>query len=156
MPEELIHLVDFDDRHRTLKRILGRFGSFDPEVERRVREILQDVEARGDEAVLEYTERFDGVRPASLRISADDLAVAAERVDAELMDVIKDAAAAIRRFHEHQREKSWFVEDGDGVMLGQRVVPMERVGLYVPGGTAAYPSSEIGSASGRTGEGAGQ
>ena len=143
MPEELIQLVDFDDRHRTLKRILGRFGSFDPEVEKRVREILQDVEARGDEAVLEYTERFDGVRPTSLRISADALAGAAERVDAELMDVIKDAAAAIRRFHEHQREKSWFVEDGDGVMLGQRVVPMERVGLYVPGGTAAYPSSVL-------------
>lgn len=143
MPQELIPLVDFEERHRTLSRILGRQGSFDPVVEDRVREILGEVERRGDAAVLDYTEQFDGVRPESLRVSAAALEAAKDRVDPALMGVIEQAADAIRRFHEHQRERSWFVEDGDGVMLGQRVVPMERVGLYVPGGTAAYPSSVL-------------
>ncbi|RMH49223.1 MAG: histidinol dehydrogenase [Bacteroidetes bacterium] len=137
----MMTLVDYRDRHARLQAILGRGASFSPEIDAAVRRILDDVQARGDEAVLDLTERFDGVRPPALRVPASALADAAAAMDPDLRAIIAEAAANIRRFHERQRQNSWFMDDGDGVVLGQRVVPLERVGLYVPGGTAFYPSS---------------
>ena len=107
------------------------------------RAIIAQVRRDGDAALAALTERFDGVRPATLRVPAEALDAALDATDPELRAIIEEAAANIRRFHEQQRERSWFTEDGDGVVLGQRIVPMARVGLYVPGGTAAYPSSVL-------------
>jgi histidinol dehydrogenase len=127
-----------DDR---LDAILSRDATFSDAVDAAVDDILQRVRAQGDDAVLALTERFDGVRPDPVKVPADVLQAADEALDAELRDVITQAADNIRRYHQKQVQESWFTDDGDGVLLGQRVVPMERVGLYVPGGTAFYPSS---------------
>jgi len=127
-----------DDR---LDAILSRDATFSDAVDAAVDDILQRVRAQGDDAVLALTERFDGVRPDPVKVPADVLQAADDALDAELRDVITQAADNIRRYHQKQVQESWFTDDGDGVLLGQRVVPMERVGLYVPGGTAFYPSS---------------
>ena len=137
----MIPIVDYADRAERLEAVLGRSASFSPEVDAAVREILSDVQQRGDYAVLDFTERFDGVRPDGLKMPASALTQAEATMDDELRAVIETAATNIRRYHERQVQESWFMDDGDGVLLGQRVVPMERVGLYVPGGTAFYPSS---------------
>ncbi|CAM3351318.1 histidinol dehydrogenase [Rhodothermus bifroesti] len=138
---ELLPIVAYGSRHERLAAILQRSGTFDPVIEQRVREILEAVRQRGDAALEELTERFDGVRPPSLRVSEAELEAAYAAIDPELKAVLAEAAANIRRFHEHQRRTSWFIEEDDGVVLGQRVLPLERVGLYVPGGRAFYPSS---------------
>ena len=127
-----------DDR---LDAILSRDATFSDAVDAAVDDILDRVRAHGDDAVLALTEQFDGVRPDPVKVPTDALQAADEALDAELRDVITEAADNIRRYHQKQVQESWFTDDGDGVLLGQRVVPMERVGLYVPGGTAFYPSS---------------
>ena len=137
----MLSIVPYADRAERLRAILGRTASFSQDVDAAVHTILEAVRSRGDEAVLECTERFDGVRPASLRVPLESLQEAHDTMDAALREIFERAAANIRRFHERQRQASWFAEDGDGVVLGQRIVPMERAGLYVPGGTAFYPSS---------------
>ena len=116
---------------------------FDAEVEARAQAVVAGVAARGDAALLEYTERFDGVRLDSIVVSEDVLARTWDHTPEDLRRIVSNAAANIRRFHEHQLQKTWYVEDGDGVRLGQRYLPVERVGVYVPGGTAAYPSSVL-------------
>ena len=139
----LLPLVPFAERRARLDAVLSRGAHFDPEVERATRALVEQVRAEGDAALLALTERFDGVRPERLRVPEAALRAAWGDLDAELRETLEQAARNVRRFHEGQRERSWFTEDGDGVVLGQRIVPMERVGLYVPGGTAAYPSSVI-------------
>jgi len=136
----MIPIIDSSDRSR-LDAILRREATFSDEVDRTVDEILAGVKARGDAAVLDYTERFDGVRPEPVRVPTDVLSTAETVMDDDLRAVIEEAEDNIRRYHEKQVQDSWFTDDGDGVILGQRVVPMERAGLYVPGGTAFYPSS---------------
>ena len=137
----MIPIVEYAEREARLGAVLSRSASFDPEVEAAAQAIVAQVQARGDEAVLDLTERFDGVRPEPLQVPLEALAQAFEAMDPALQRIIAEAAANIRRFHEKQQQQSWFTDDGDGVMLGQRVVALERVGLYVPGGTAFYPSS---------------
>lgn len=139
----MIPIVPYAERAERLGAILSRSASFSPEVDDAARTILDAVQANGDAAVLDLTERFDGVRPSPLQVPSERLAAAFEALDANLKRIIADAAANIRRFHEQQQQHSWFTEDGDGVLLGQRVVPLERIGLYVPGGTAVYPSSVL-------------
>ena len=139
----VLRIVSFADRASRLRAVLDRSASFDPSIEKAAAQITHEVRQRGDEALLALSERFDGVRPARLRVDTADLAAAWESMDGEVREALMEAADNVRRFHEHQRERSWFVEDGDGVVLGQRIVPLERVGLYVPGGTAAYPSSVL-------------
>lgn len=137
----MIPIVEYADRHKRLDAVLSRSASFSDEVDAAVRAILAAVRARGDAAVLELSERFDGVRPDPVRIPPAALREAAAAMDGALKDVVRKAEANIRRFHRRQVRQSWFVDDGDGVLLGQRMVPLQRVGLYVPGGTAFYPSS---------------
>lgn len=137
----MIPIVDYADRAEKLDAVLSRSASFSPEVDATVHDILEAVRQRGDAAVLDFTERFDGVRPEALKVPTDALAEAAAAMDDDLRAIIRKAEANIRRYHQRQVRASWFVEEGDGVVLGQRIVPMERVGLYVPGGTAFYPSS---------------
>jgi histidinol dehydrogenase len=137
----MIPLVDYENRAEKLRAILGRSASFSDEVDAAAREILGDVQQRGAEAVLDYTERFDDVRPDPLKVPQAALDEAAGALSDDLRAVIEEAAANVRRFHQKQTRESWFTDDGDGTVLGQRVAPVERAGLYVPGGTAAYPSS---------------
>ncbi len=137
----MLPIVPLRDIEQRLAAVLSRQASFSPEVDRAVRDVLSAVAAGGDRAVLDFSERFDGVRPPALRVPTEALETAARSMDADLRRIVEKAAVNIRRFHEHQREKSWYVDEPDGVVLGQRILPLERAGLYVPGGTAFYPSS---------------
>ena len=105
--------------------------------------IIDDVKARGDAALFDYCEKFDRVRLASLEVTADEIEAAAVAVGPEFMEVLETAAANIRAFHEKQVRNSFIIAEKDGVVMGQKVSPMDRVGLYVPGGTAAYPSTVL-------------
>ena len=136
----MIPLLPPNDTAR-LDAIRSRSGTFSDEVDATVDNILAQVRDDGDAALLDLIEKFDGVRPDPVKVPASVLDGAADALDDDLRDAIEDAADNIRRFHEKQVRESWFTDDGDGVILGQRVVPMERAGLYVPGGTAVYPSS---------------
>lgn len=124
-----------------LEAIRSRDATFSDDVDATVDAILEQVRSQGEEALLDLTERFDGVRPDPVKISHSQLDAAADALAGTLQEAIAAAAENIRDFHEKQVRESWFTDDGDGVILGQRVAPMERVGLYVPGGTAFYPSS---------------
>jgi histidinol dehydrogenase len=118
----------------------------DPAVQVSVRAILADVRSRGDAAVLEYSQRFDkvGARSISeLEVPAARLKAALQAVPAEQLDALRAAHGRIRSFHEKQLQKSWDYTEADGTRLGQRVTPLERAGLYVPGGKAAYPSTVL-------------
>ena len=105
--------------------------------------ILQDVKARGDEAVKEYTERFDHAVLSDLQVSEAEIEQAVKSVDPVLLRVMHEAAENIAHYHENQVRHDFTVTDRPGVILGQRVLPLERVGIYVPGGTAAYPSTVL-------------
>jgi len=108
-------------------------------------EIVGEVRKRGDEAVAEYTLRFDDLdlEKAGMEIDLSELEKALQEIPAHDREIIESAARAIKEFHEKQVEESWIYEASPGVKLGQKVTPIERVGLYVPGGTAAYPSSVL-------------
>ena len=111
-------------------------------VEPAVTAIIADVRARGDEALFDYTARFDKAELTALEVSAAEIDEAFATVEPEFLDILREAAANIRCFHEKQVRNS-FVINRDGVVMGQKVIPIQRVGLYVPGGTAAYPSTVL-------------
>jgi histidinol dehydrogenase len=113
------------------------------EQRRAVLEIIADVRARGDEALKSYTEKFDGVRLDSLRVTDEEIEKAYRNVSEEVLRIIQEASANIRDYHERQKRESWITTKEDGTMLGQKITPLDAVGLYVPGGTAAYPSSVL-------------
>ena len=139
--EKLDQNTKKDLLEKLLKRSPTSYGSY----EQSVREILDDVRERRDQALFEYTEKFDGAR-----ISADNILVTEEEireayreVDPELVEIIRRSLHNIRTYHEKQRQYSWFDSRPDGTILGQKVTPLTRVGVYVPGGKAAYPSSVL-------------
>jgi histidinol dehydrogenase len=132
--------------HEALDRLLAWESVSGDEVLHTVRGILDDVRARGDAAVLDYTRRFDRVDAdgvADLEIAAPRLRDAVSRISAEQREALEVAAARIRAYAERQRLESWEYEEADGTLLGQQVRPLDRAGLYVPGGKAAYPSSVL-------------
>ncbi|WP_412067075.1 histidinol dehydrogenase [Rubrivirga sp. IMCC43871] len=139
----LLPLVPYADRRARLSAVLDRRAVFDDAVEASVRAILDDVRQRGDAALLDLTERFDGVRPDALAVPVAALDRALRDLDPELRATLEQAAANVRRFHEREMPASWTHDDGDGVAYGQRIVPVNRAGLYVPAGTAPLPSSVI-------------
>src|SRR4051812_4984911 len=114
-------------------------------VDDKVAAILQDVRQRGDAAVCAYTKRFDefDLAPELMRVPEEDLNKYAADADDELVDILRQAAKNVRDFHEQQIEESWEYYAGDGVRLGLRKTPIARAGIYIPGGTAAYPSSVL-------------
>ena len=129
-----------------LDRLLAWEQSADSEVLATVTDILADVRQRGDAALLEYTAKFDRVEPASavdLELSSDQLQAALGAIDEDHRQALKLAADRIHSYAEHQKMDSWSYTEEDGTILGQKVTPMDRVGLYVPGGKAAYPSSVL-------------
>ena len=137
------------DFEAAFQAVLHWSAQTDDAIEERVATILADVRGRGDAAVLEYTERFDGVsaaRVAELEIPHADLQAALEAIPARQRDALEAAAQRVRSYHERQLDacgRSWSYRDADGTLLGQKVTPLDRVGIYVPGGKATYPSSVL-------------
>ncbi|PUE44707.1 histidinol dehydrogenase [Limnohabitans sp. 2KL-1] len=121
----------------------------DAAIEQRVADILADVQKRGDAAVLDYTQRFDGLQAPdvkALEITQAELQAALDSLPAVQREALQAAAARVRKYHEAQKKasgESWSYRDEDGTLLGQKVTPLDRVGIYVPGGKAAYPSSVL-------------
>ncbi len=105
--------------------------------------IIRDVRERGDEALFAYTEKFDGAKLTSLAVTPEEIAEARAAVEPEFLAVLEKAARNIRRFHERQVRTGFILNDEDGVVTGQKIIPLDRAGLYVPGGTAAYPSTVL-------------
>lgn len=135
--------ADFD---AALARLLAYDASQDDAIETTVRDILEDVRTRGDAAVLEYTRRFDHVAAdtvAALEIPRTDLRAALDGLPADQRAALEAAADRVRRYHEHQVAQTWTYTEPDGTVLGQQITPLDRAGLYVPGGKAAYPSSVL-------------
>ena len=112
-------------------------------VEGIVTDIIANVRANGDKALYEYSKKFDKVDLQSLEVSSEEIDEAFELADKDFIEVIKEAAENIREFHKRQVKNSFIISEKDGVVTGQKVTPIERVGLYVPGGTAAYPSTVL-------------
>ena len=135
--------ADFDTE---LARLLAWEDSVDHQVNESVRHILHQVRTRGDAAVLEFTAKFDQVSVASLaelEISQARLQQALEAIPADQREALEQAAERVRGYHQRQRQDSWQYQEADGTVLGQNVTPLDRAGLYVPGGKAAYPSSVL-------------
>ena len=121
------------------------FARFEPtaSVEDIVADIIADVRARGDEALFDYTARFDKAQLNTLQVTPEEIAAAVAAVEPDFIRILKTAAANIRKFHEAQKRTSFIINDTDGVVMGQKIIPVDRAGLYVPGGTAAYPSTVL-------------
>lgn len=135
--------ADFENR---LGSLLNRTEGRELTVEAQVHDILEQVRLRGDQALLDYTRKFDRrdvAGAAELEVSPAQIKAAQTQVSAEQLQALELAATRIRDYHSHQKQESWRIEEPDGTSLGQRVTPIERVGIYVPGGKASYPSSVL-------------
>lgn len=113
------------------------------DVSETVEKIIADVRENGDEALYRYCEKFDGVQLSTLVVSEEEIRQAVDSVEPEFLEILKKAEKNIRKFHEKQVRTSFIINDEDGVLMGQKVIPIDSVGLYVPGGTAAYPSTVL-------------
>ncbi len=112
-------------------------------VEGIVSEIIENVKQNGDRALYEYCEKFDKATLSSLQVSPEEITEALEAVEPKFLEILKKAAENIRKFHEKQVRNSFIINDENGIVIGQKVIPVDRAGLYVPGGTAAYPSTVL-------------
>ncbi len=144
----MIEIINSHDQERLaakLERVRERNVVLRPDLMGEVRTIIDEVRLRGDAALIDYAARFDGchMRASELRIGEEELRRIAASVDANVLEALREAISNVRRFHEHERQESWEIETEHGILLGQRITPIERVGLYVPGGTASYPSSVV-------------
>lgn len=126
-----------------ISQLKERSGEVDKAVTAAVSEILENVKKNGDKAVCEYTVKFDGKAPEKAEISKEEIDAAVEQCDKFFLESLKKAALNIKDFHARQKQQSWLTTKENGVILGQRVRGLSRVGIYVPGGTAAYPSSVL-------------
>ena len=136
MIDVVVH--DVENPPARLQAILSRTTDFDPELLASAQEVVLDVRERGDDAVLEYTRQFDGAEldAGRMRVPRPEIEAAYRGTDPDLIRTITAAADNIRRFHSEQKQTSWFIEDGDGVVLGRRVLPIEQVGILIPGASA--------------------
>jgi histidinol dehydrogenase len=137
----MIRIIRYEGQ--PVSKLLNRASAPGRDVTAAVEDIFSQVAARGDEAVLDFCEKFDGVRPQNLLVAPEELAAAEESVDPELFATLRLAAANIERFHLLQKRAGFIDAQAEGVIVGQRVLPLETVGLYAPGGTARYPSSVL-------------
>lgn len=144
MKLRILHL-DKDTRQTLLDELLKRSPNHYGQYEQSVGGILNDVKLRKDEAVFEYTGKFDGakINASNIRVTQEEIEEGYRLTDDSLVQVIRRALHNIRIYHEKQRQTSWFDSRPDGTILGQKVTPLQRVGVYVPGGKAAYPSSVL-------------
>ncbi len=135
------------DFKKTLKEVLARGESDSSKYEPIVRDILTDVKTSGDKALLAYTERFDGVNlKGKLKVTETEIKSALKKVSAKDKSVMETSRDRIETFHKNQLQSSWMFLEGNGTILGQKVSPLNRVGIYVPGGKASYPSTVLMSA----------
>lgn len=144
----MIEIINSHDRQRLtekLQRIRERNIALDAGLMKQVGSIIDDVRLRGDAALVDYAQQFDGcaMETSELRISEEELRRIAAGADPNMLEALREAVSNVRRFHEHQRQDSWEFETDYAVRLGQRITPIECVGLYVPGGAASYPSSVV-------------
>lgn len=141
----MINMIVADGKNDVefLKRLKERSNQTNKDVSATVSEIINNVMQNGDKAVKEYTLKFDGKVPDSFEVSYDEITASTAQCDPEFIATLKKAADNIRDFHERQKQQSWLTTKDNGVILGQRIRGLQRVGLYVPGGTAAYPSSVL-------------
>lgn len=140
-----IQRLDHDTKKNLLEDLLKRSPNQYSAYEKDVAKILEDVKREGDEALFGYTARFDGAHldAETVRVTEQEIQEAYDQVDEELLGIIRRALHNIRTYHEKQRQNSWFDSRPDGIILGQKVTALARVGVYVPGGKAAYPSSVL-------------
>ncbi len=140
----ILRVGDRDFKKR-FEKLVNRGWRDLEEIERSVRAILDGVKARGDEALIEYTKRFDGVdlSPSQLRVSPDEIEEAYKQVSTEDLEALRLASQRIESFHRRQLVNSWFESTADGVILGQMVTPLKRIGAYIPGGENPYPSTVL-------------
>ena len=124
------------------EKIFSRFSPMS-NVADTVSAIIENVRANGDAALLDYTKRFDGAELTALAVTREEIDEALGLVEPKFLDILRRAAANIRRFHEKQVRSSFIINDEDGILIGQKIIPVDRAGLYVPGGTAAYPSTVL-------------
>ena len=134
-----------ETRKNVLENLLKRSPSSYGKFENAVAEIVENVRNNKDAAVFEYTKKFDGadINAGNIKVTKEEIDEAYEQVDPSLLDVIRKALVNIREYHEKQKKYSWFDSKPDGTMLGQKVMPLAKVGVYVPGGKAVYPSSVL-------------
>ncbi len=134
-----------DNFNELLQSLLSSTDEPDQSVVETVSKVIADIRSRGDAALLEYTNRFDrrSATLATLEISKDELEAALKRIPGEIRNSLEHAAKRVCEFHEKQKQATWTYEDDEGNVLGQKVTPLDRVGVYVPGGKAAYPSSVL-------------
>lgn len=132
-------------RREVLDNLRTRSAGHTPEYEKIVSDIVEDVRRRGDEALFEYTLKFDHVSidAQNIRVTQQEIEEAYQTVDPALIKVIRSALANIRAFHEKQKRTSWFESTPEGTLLGQKIAPLEKAGVYVPGGKAVYPSTVL-------------
>ncbi|HIZ12344.1 MAG TPA: histidinol dehydrogenase, partial [Candidatus Mediterraneibacter stercorigallinarum] len=140
-----IEKLDQNTKKNLLEDLLKRSPNSYGKYEESVRVILDAVKERGDEALSEYTKKFDGaeINASNILVTDDEIKEAYDAVDPGLIEVIRKALVNIRSYHEKQMQYSWFDSRPDGTILGQKVTALARVGVYVPGGKAAYPSSVL-------------
>ena len=134
------------DFQSALQALLAFETAQDPKIDQIVADICADVQKRGDAAVIEYSNRFDGTSAqsmADLTLTQADLQAAFERLPANVQTALQQSAARVESYHQRQKMQSWHYTDEDGTLLGQQISALDRVGIYVPGGKAAYPSSVI-------------
>lgn len=141
MPE-LIRVNEQNLTQVTSRHFKRDYDSFE-DIDHAVQVILKDVRQKGDQALLDYTKKFDGVMLEEIKVTEDEICEALEQVNEREKAVLQKAAYNIRRFHQKQLEKTWLDDQNEGVILGQLVRPIERAGLYIPGGKAVYPSSVL-------------
>ena len=134
-----------DTRKNLLEDLLKRSPNSYKQYENSVNEIIENVRQNGESAVFSYTKQFDGadINRETVRVTRDEIDEAYGLIDDKLIEVMKKSLTNIRIYHEKQKQYSWFDSRPDGVMLGQKVTPLARVGVYVPGGKAVYPSSVL-------------
>ena len=138
-----LNKIDSKDVQALFAYLESREAGVDQQMNAKVLDIIEQVRTRKDDALLEYTEKFDHVKLDSLIMSEEEIEAVMSKVDASLIADLKEAAENIACYHEKQLQEGYEIQKEDGVYLGQRVIPLERVGVYVPGGRAAYPSTVL-------------
>lgn len=139
----MIRILDYENKEEIVQLLNSRSVGVNKDITAKVEAIIEQVAKEGDKAVRDFTMQFDGVQLDNMQMSQADIDAACSQVSPELMQALEEAAANIRSFHEQQKQRSYIVTGEDSIIMGQRVRALKRVGLYVPGGTAAYPSSVL-------------
>lgn len=141
-----MRIIKVEDRGKIkeqMDELLKRSESDQSDIEKTVKDIIDNIKKRGDEALLEYTEKFDGVELSDIKVTKEEVTAAREAVGEEFLEILEEAAANIKEYHECELEETWMKEFRPGVRLGQKITPLGRVGIYVPGGKAGYPSTVL-------------